>query len=75
MALRAKGLLLEQEDDAAVFLGVCLTKTNDGHIKMKQSGLIDRNIEILGLDNYLSTSKWTPAKATPLVWDEDGEPP
>ena len=75
MALRAKGLLLEQEDDAVGFLGVCLTKTTDGHIEMKQSGLIDRIIETLGLDNCLSTSKWTPAEATPLVRDEDGEPP
>ena len=67
MALRAEGLLLEQEDDAAGFLGVRLSKTEDGHIEMKQSGLIDRIIETLGLDSRLSTSKWTPAKATPLV--------
>ena len=43
MALRAEGLLLEQEDDAAGFLGVRLSKTKDGHIKMKQSGLIDHH--------------------------------
>ena len=35
MVLRAEGLLLEQEDDAAGFLEVCLTKTKDGHIEMK----------------------------------------
>ena len=33
--LRAWGLLLEQEDDTAGFLGVRLTKTNDGLIEMK----------------------------------------
>ena len=55
--LRGQGLLLEQEDDAAGFLGVQLTKTNDGLIKMKQTGLIDRVIETLGLDSRMTTSK------------------
>ena len=72
--LRAEGLLLEQEDDAAGFLGVNLTKTDDGRIEMKQTGLIDRIIETLGLDSKMSTSKWTPAEGTPLVRDEEGEP-
>ena len=67
VVLCSEGLLLEQEDDAAGFLGVCLTKTKGGHIKMKQTGLIDCIIKTLGLDNHLSTSKWTPAEATPLV--------
>ena len=39
--LRAKGLLLEPEDDAAGFLGVRLHKHDDGRIEMKQTGLID----------------------------------
>jgi hypothetical protein len=73
--LREQGLLLEQEDDAAGYLGVKMTKTEDGHIEMKQTGLIDRIVEALGLDSKLSTSKWTPAEATPLTRDEDGEPP
>ena len=73
--LREQGLLLEQEDDAAGYLGVKMTKTVDGHIKMKQTGLIDRVVEALGLDSKLSTSKWTPAKATPLSHDKDSEPP
>ena len=42
---------------------------------MKQTGLIDRIVEALGLDSKLSTSKWTPAKATPLSHDKDSEPP
>ena len=42
---------------------------------MKQTGLIDRVIETLGLDSHMSTPKWTPAEGTPLVRDEDGEAP
>ena len=73
--LREQGLLLEQEDNAADYLGVKMTKTVDGHIKMKQAGLIDRVMEALGLDHKLSTSKWTLAEATPLTRNKDGEPP
>jgi hypothetical protein len=72
--LRKEGLLLEQEDDAAGFLGVKMTKTDEGFIEMKQTGLIDRVIEALGLDSKHSTCKWTPAEGTPLTKDEDGEP-
>ena len=36
--------------------------------------MIDRVVETLGLDFKLSTLKWTPAEATPLTCDEDGEP-
>ena len=67
VVLHAKGFLLEQEEDATGFLGVLLTKTKGGHIKMKQTGLIDRIIKIFWLDNCLSTSKWTPAEAMPSV--------
>jgi hypothetical protein len=42
---------------------------------MKQTGLIDRVIEALGLDTKLATNKWTPAEAKPLTKDEDGEGP
>jgi len=52
-----------------------MTKPKDDHIEMKQTGLIDRVVEALGLDSKLSTSKWTPAKATPLSHDKDSEPP
>ena len=55
--LRDQGLLLEQEDDAAGFLGVKMTKTSDGKIKLTPTGLTDRIIEALGLDSKLSTSK------------------
>lgn len=53
--LRAQGLLLEQEDDAAGFLGVEMTRTEEGFIEMKQVGLIDRILDALGLDSKLAT--------------------
>ena len=68
------GGLLEQEDDAAGFLGVKLTRDNTtGLIEMKQTGLIERVIESMGLDVGTVNGKWTPAEAKPLVKDEDGE--
>ena len=73
--LRKQGLLLEQEDDAAGFLGVQMHKLEDGSMELKQTGLIDRVLEALGLDSKMSTGKFTPAEAKPLVRDEDGEPP
>jgi hypothetical protein len=41
---------------------------------MKQTGLIDRIIEALGLDKGTVNGKATPAEANPLVKDEDGPP-
>jgi hypothetical protein len=73
--LRGQGLLLEQEDDAAGFLGVRMTKTNEGFLEMKQTCLIDRILEALGLDSKLAKNKYTLAEATPLTRDEDGEGP
>ena len=73
--LREQGLILEQEFDAAGYFGVKMTKTEDGHIEMKQTGLIDRVIEALGLDSKLSTSKCTPAEAMPLTYDKNSESP
>ena len=73
--LRAQGLLLEQEDDAAGFLGVEMTRTEEGFIEMKQVGLIDRILDALGLDSKLATNKYTPAEAKPLTRDVDGEGP
>ena len=44
-ALRKLGVDLEEEDDAAGFLGVKLTKVGDvGQIMMTQEGLTDRII-------------------------------
>jgi hypothetical protein len=71
--LRQAGVDLEQEDDAAGFLGVRLSKNEAGQIEMKQTGLIDRIIEALGLDDVSVNGKWTPTELKPLVRDEDGE--
>ena len=52
-----------------------MNRTDEGNIELKQTGLIDRIIEALGLDTKLATTKWTPAEAKPLTKDVDGEPP
>ncbi len=52
MELCKLGVALEQEDDAAGFLGgkkECDSKT--GLLEMKQTGLIERVVEALGLDD------------------------
>ncbi len=64
---------LEQEDDAAGFLGVKMERdSNTGLLKMKQTGLIERVTEALGLDDGYAWGKHTPAETKPLVKDEDG---
>ena len=56
------------------FLGVDFVHDKStGLIEMKQTGLINRVIEALGLDDGYAKGKYTPAKAKPLVKDEDRE--
>ena len=75
-SLRDLGCDIEQESDAAGFLGVSLERDSTTDlIEMRQDGLIDRIIEALGLDDGMAKVKWTPADGNPLVKDEDGEPP
>ena len=75
MKLRSVGVDLEQEDDAAGFLGVRMERDpKTGLLEMKQEGLTKRVIEAMGLDIITTNDKWTPAEATPLVKDEDGQP-
>ena len=71
--LRAEGVELEEEDDAAGFLGVKLTKCGT-QMTMTQEGLIDRSIEALDLDVDLSTPRATPCLKAPLTKDLDGDP-
>ncbi len=71
--LRETGIDLEQEDDAAGFLGVRMEKNVQGNLEMKQEGLIDRIIETLGLNVGTVHGKFTPAEGTLLVKDEEGE--
>jgi hypothetical protein len=74
MDLRKLGVDLEQEDDAAGFLGVTLDcNASTGLLEMKQTGLIKQVIEALGLDDGYSKGKHTPSEAKPLVKDPDGE--
>jgi len=74
MQLRELGVDLEQEDDAAGFLGVSLDRDGPfGLLEMKQTGLIKRVIEALRLDDGYAKGKHTPAESKPLVKDADGE--
>ena len=68
--LRSKGFLLEPEDNAAGFLGVRLHRHADGKLEMRQTGLIDRVVEALGLDVMdvkQASHKYTPSTGVPLV--------
>ena len=69
------GVALEQESDAAGFLGVRVEiNQTTGLMELKQTGLIDRVIETLSLDIGTTSGKFTPAEAKPLVKDADGDP-
>jgi hypothetical protein len=73
MELCKLGVALEQEDDAAGFLGVKMeSDSNTGLLKMKQTGIIERVIEALGLDDGYARSKHTSAETKPFIKDEDG---
>ena len=72
--LRQAEVDLEEESDAAGFLGVDLVRLPDGRIHMKQPGLIKRVISALGFAESETTTKKTPAESKPLTKDEDGEP-
>ena len=61
---------LAEESDVAGFLGILMNKTEEG-IELKQTGLIDRILTLLGLEN--SAPKSTPAERTPLGKDDDGQ--
>ncbi|KAG7373658.1 reverse transcriptase RNA-dependent DNA polymerase [Nitzschia inconspicua] len=72
--LEANGMALEVEDSVAGFLGVHIHRDQgDGSIKLTQKGLILRIIAALGIENEPAVH--TPAAATPLVKDLDGDPP
>ena len=71
--LREANVDLEEESDAAGFLGVDLVRMPGGRIHMKQPGLIKRIIAALGFDESETTSKKSPAERNPLIKDEEGE--
>jgi hypothetical protein len=73
--LITSGVSLQQESDAARFLGVRMeTNPITGLMELKQTGLIDRVIETRGLDISTTSGKFTPAVVKPLVKDANGEP-
>ena len=75
LKLRDIGVDLEQEDDAAGFLGVDMVRdSTTGLIEMKQTGLIKRIIDALGLDDGNVARKLTPSSGEPLIRDETGDP-
>jgi hypothetical protein len=61
---------LNVEDSVAGFLGILLEEQSDGSIELKQTGLIDRIVKVMGLDD--SKEKYTPADPVPLRKDEFG---
>ncbi len=65
---------LEQEDDAAGFLGVTLDCDGPSSLlEMKQTGLIKKFIEAFGLDDGRAKGKHTPAESQPLLKHADRE--
>ncbi|KAL7476282.1 hypothetical protein ACHAW6_002157 [Cyclotella cf. meneghiniana] len=73
--LVSAGVSLEQESGAPKFLGVTIEiHPTTGLMELKQTGLIDRVIETLGLDIETISGKFTPAEAKPLVKDADVNP-
>jgi hypothetical protein len=73
MELCKLSVALEQEDDAAGFLGVKMERdSTTGLLEIKQTGLIERVVEAWGLDDEYAWGKHTPVETKPLVKDEDG---
>ena len=73
--LREAGVDLEEEGDAAGFLGVKLSRVaGTRQLVMTQEGLITRVLDALGLDNGTATPKNTPCIKSPLSKDVNGDP-
>jgi hypothetical protein len=71
--LQDSGITLDIEDSVAGFLGIQIERDqSDGSIKLTQSGLIQRIISALGIEQQSVVH--TPNTSTPLV-KEDGDPP
>lgn len=63
---------LKVESDVAGFLGILTKKQDDGSIELLQTGLINRILKMMGLED--ASVKWTPAETTPLRKDLNGSP-
>lgn len=64
---------LEQEDDAARFLGIKISKNKHGQLLMRQQGLTDQVIEAFELHDRNIHGKLTPFEAKPFVKDAHGK--
>lgn len=69
--LKKQGFELTEEGDVTAFLGVEISKDENGVITMTQTGLIDNIINLLGLKNESKQHK-TPAVSPPLHTDTGG---
>ena len=67
-----KPFLLNVEDNVAGFLGILMEKQDDGSIELKQTGLIDRILKVMDLED--AKEKATPADTKPLGKNEGGLP-
>ena len=70
--------LLNEEDDVAGFLGILFRKEKNENgeicnIKLTQTGLIKRILEVTGMEGCTKIS--TPAEIKALGKDESGDPP
>jgi hypothetical protein len=66
--------ILNVEDDYAGFLGIDIKRHDDGTIELVQTGLIDRILKALNLDNDDVTVRLEPAAKEALGKNEDGPP-
>ena len=66
--------ILNVEDDYAGFLGIDIKRYGDGTRELVQTGLIDRILKALSLDNDQVTTRLEPAGRKPLGKDEEGPP-
>jgi hypothetical protein len=70
--IRKTGMELNVEDDVAGFLGVHINHNEDGKVTLLQTGLIDRVIAAMGLED--SNPKGTPCPKESLGRDLEGIP-
>lgn len=65
-------LALNVESDVAGFLGILLEKQDDGSIEMKQTGLIERILRVMGMED--SRPVRSPTNGDAIGADLNGEP-
>jgi hypothetical protein len=65
---------LSKEEDYAGFLGISIDKSTDGLIELTQTGLIDRILSALNLNQDNASVRTEPASPNPLGKEEDSPP-